>query len=662
MPKIRLFAAPAGEGKTTLYIPIVMKRFQRLGYVPFSFSSKPLYLVDREGLKESSQHVYSFELAVWEIALSTEAKATDYKWIYEQLTQQEGKRGFKLIPDSYYALHLKYQLAMENGESESVRWLSKILSFWSAKGVALVDECRLNCSPFTRSKIGIGKPISLPEIDRVVILEIYRALLDETLLLPDGRSVKETVGLQKNQQATMNKKECKQVKETVLMALVQNPLFGLSSAKRPTVFSYWISQFKEPDWLAETGERQKRAIELVKIYFDEFFDKSMKLIWRMQYVRSLRPGEELHVPARAGQATRAYFDEVYITLFVTIHGLLQQGLDREQVKNLIMTVEHRILEEARPLEKSDLEEMVARWAGKKPQSLNRISLSQLSGNEDFYARVHKNPEVIFWYLEWVVLEQIQFPPKQLTVTPVHFLNAFTSMILFSADPGPKEIYGIFNDDQNVRTDPTFLKRVEQQFLSPSNSQFLHLPFLNRPLDCFHALRNHDPTIFSHLRMICDVGGTLRNFTVEEIVSDFFTLLRSEKQIDLDGMIIFEEASDKETETELLLWLKTWDKPKVIKGHDVPKALQALGHNWGELKLLTFIDPSHRAGTNIEQPKGSSILLLLGEDLAYTDLVQGALRGRGVLTGDQRIIWAGEKKLVQSISDQISIESARMGKA
>ena len=655
--KVRLFAAPAGDGKTTLYIPIAMKRFQRMGYTPISISSKPLYLVDREGLKETAQHTLSFGIDVVELALNTATVASDFEWIYQQLSLHGAKRGFKLTPEVYYALHLKYQLALDCAHSKTVYWISEIFSFLANKGAALGDECRLNCSPFTQAKMGIGKPISLPENDRKVFLEIYRALVSENILLPNQKSVKEAVGLDKNQQATLNDVELGQIKEVLCTTLSQHRLFDIPSDQRFALVQYWLGKAEESDWLKNrAGPGQARAIDLVKIYFEEFFNKAMKLIGKMQHVRSIRPGEEIHVPARARQATCAYFEEVYITLLATIHGLLQEGLDKAQVQKLIAALEQKVIEEVGSSGKiSETEKMVARWVGRKQLTLNSVSTKHLLQDSDFYARVHKNTEAIFWYLEHIVLPSIQYSPEQFSVTPIYFLNAFNHITLFSADPGPKEIYGIFTSDQNVRTHPLFVAHALHQFLAPTNRQYFTFPFLNQPLDLFHALLSQDPTLFSHLRMLCDGGGTLRNFTAGEIVSDFFKFLNMHPQIDFDGVIIFEEASNKEAETELLLWLKAWKEPKVIKGHDVPQAVKALGLKWEKLKLLTVIDPSHRAGANIEQPPGSSVLVLLGEELTLSDTVQTALRGRGVLTGNQRLIWGAERKLLQSIAKEISPE-------
>ena len=630
-PKLKVFAIPAGEGKTTLYIPIAMKRLQRLGLVPFSASSKALYRVDREGLKATSRHVFSFKIEVLELALSTHTTAADFQWFYERLMKSP-HNGYKVTPEVYYALELNYQFALEQGSIQKANWLRRILAYFNEKGAILIDECRQNCSPFTQAKIGIGKPISLPAIDRKALLQIYRLLVSATVRTQEGRTIQETVGLQDNLQATMSQQELKLVKEAVLKQLTHE--------------SAWFKN--------ESVTAQQRAFELVHIYFEEFFNAAMSLVWRMHHVQSIKQGEDLHVPARTRQATRSNFDDIYLTLIATIHGIFQEGIQENQVLKLFEEIEkNHITEVGSSSTTSEIETLFRKWIGIENFRLSHFSMAHPESKKKFHQLVARNSEVILWFLEHVVLKQAQYSPEQILVTPVHFLHAFNQTTLFSADPGPQQIYGIYDTGQHVREDLTFLAEAVGQFLSPENSQFITFPHLTGARTFFDTLLKEDPTIFSHLRMICDAGGMLRNFTVIECVSSFFGMLKECSHILLDGLIMFEEASDKEEETRLFLWMKDTIEPYELQGHDIPAALNSLGLNWEQLKLLTIIDPSHRAGANIEQPKGSSVLTLLGEELTFSDDLQAKLRGRGVLKKEQRIIWGVSQKLAPLISQHPS---------
>ena len=625
--KHKVFAIPAGEGKTTLYIPIAMKRLQRLGFIPFSASSKALYQVDREGLKATSRHVFSFEIDVLELVLSTQTTVVDFQWFYEKLVKPP-PCGYKLTPEVYYALELNYQFALEQESIPKVLWLRRIFAYFKAKGAILIDECRQNCSPFTQAKIGMGKPVSPPPIDCKTLLQIYRLLVNRQLWTEEGRTIQETVGLQENLQATMSPLELKLVKEAVLKHLTH-----------------------ETAWLKnESITDQQRAFELIHIYFEEFFTTAMSLVWRMHHVQSIKHGEDLHVPARTRQATCSNFDDIYLTLIATIHGIFQEGIQESQVFKLFEELEKTHIHEVGSTTAiSEIETLLGKWIGIEGFRLSHFSMAHPESREKFHKLISRNAEVILWFLEHVVLRQAQYSPEQILVTPIHFLHAFNQTTLFSADPGPRQIYGIYDTGPHVREDPTFLAQAVGQFLSPENSAFITFPHLPQARAFFDILLKNDPAIFSHLRMICDAGGMLRNFTVTEWVSSFFEMMGECPHILLDGLIMFEEASDKEEETRLFLWMKDAHEPQELQGHDISAAMNSLGLNWEKLNLLTIIDPSHRAGANIEQPKGSSVLALLGEELTLSDDVQGKLRGRGVLKKEQRIIWGVSQKLAPLIA-------------
>ncbi len=225
-----------------------MQRQLRLGYVPISISSKALSAVDREGLKTTLNHAFSTELAVFELSLESELSIGDLQRIYEGLALNRGKRMFKMTPEDYYALHLRRQLALENRQHEHVQYFSLICKFLKTQMVAYIDECRLNMGPFTQAKIGIGKTRSLSGYDRVIYLNIYRAFLNADLLLPNKKSVAETVSLVKNQHVMMKPHEREEVKKAVISYLLNSTLLEIPSQQQSAIFNYLINGVPEPEW------------------------------------------------------------------------------------------------------------------------------------------------------------------------------------------------------------------------------------------------------------------------------------------------------------------------------------------------------------------------------------------------------------------------------
>lgn len=612
-----LFCAPAGGGKTTILQPITMQRLKRLGQFPVSVSPKPLYYVDREALRHSAQHAHSLSVEVLELSLDTQMTPLAFQRVYEQLMHYAKEKGLKITPETYYALELKYRLALETGDHETVRWTSLILDILETKVTVHIDECRLELSPFTQSKTAIGAPIPLPEIDRHTFLTIYRMLVSQVIALQDGRTVDSVVRLTFNQQATMTESDLFLVKEAVLKSLI-----------------------KESKWLFGLAQTEKeRAHDLMEIYFEVFFSAAMKLVGKMKHVGSLKEDEAIHVPAHKRQATKAYFEEAHVTLIATIHGLLQEGLNPDQIQQLVGLLHKEHVEQIGSSERvSEIEQTFQEWVEDDKARLKDFKASNRQQMDLLHQKIAKHREVIFWYLEKYALQQATYCSKQLVVTPVHFLNAFHSAILFSADPGPQEIYGPSLQRKGaVKTDPIFAAQVVHQLSAPQNERVLSFPFFSRPLELFEYLLNTCPEVYLSLSMLAD-AGMLRDFSTTEIAKDFFLFLKNAKElVSYDGMILFEEASDKSTEGELLLWLKGWSEPKVLKGSEIVFAINALGLRWEDLNLLTLIDPSHNTGANIKQKEGSTALLLLTEEFPQGDAIQTVMRMRDFLVS-QSIIW------------------------
>lgn len=608
----RIFHAPAGSGKTTTFLPIATNRCSRMGKTPFSLSTKALYQVDTDGLKGVAREAFDFDTTVFEILLGQKNELHHYRWIYEQLVERGEISGFKLTPEAFYALFLKYQLALDEADEESVEAIAEILAFFKKKGAAFIDEARVNGGPFTQAKIGIGDQKPLPKIDRAIFLDLYKAFLNPEICLEDGRSFPSIINLQKNRQAQISEEDKEAIKERLL---------------------------SNKEWLRPlSGSNKKRAQALLDVYFAHFFHPSFELVGKMHYVRSLKNEEAIFVPAHVRQATTSYFEESYITLIVTIQGTLQEGLkDQRQARIFLEALVKSHREEiGYTSQPSSIEKQMRVWLQRPKFRLHAYKIDSEASIEKFYHDVKNCSEALFWFLEHVALDQIKYSTEQLTATPVHLLNAFNSVTLFSADPGPHALYGLPEKGEEIYQGPDILSEAKKRFLSPENSRVLTFKAIERPFAFFEAL---DRKVYKDLRMITDPGGMLRDFSVEELTEDFFLFLKAHPEVSYDGVIAFEDGTTSEHATRLMLW-REGHEPKELNGHNIPEAIRSLGLDDSKMRFLTFIDPTHRAGANIEQPKNTSLLVLLGEGLTFSNQMQGALRGRGVLKKEQWIIWGG----------------------
>ncbi len=473
-----LFELEAGGGKGTFLIPFLQKQARKKGLTPVSISPPGLYKVDLKKQQIILKKGYGMSLQAFEVALKTETSADDLKQVFEKLEEYLVSDSLKIIPEVYYSIYLKYQLALENGDCEKVRYLSLILHLFEEKCLVLVDEGRVNLSPLMQAKIGIGTKRSLPECDIKIFTLIYKFLVDPESVLSDGRKVLDVAQILQNKQAMMSESEKECVRFFLIQKLVEHPFLNIPQEEQLAIKNWWHNpKALKSKWLE--GEEHKktakaRMIFLARHYFLHFYEFAMQTVGRMNHQKS-RDGIEM--PAHRRKSSEAYFEEPYIALILTIQGTLQRNP----------------------------------WADLK---------------------------AIFDDLENVVLPKLTFCSSQLVATPQHLLKGFKDTTVCSAYLGPKEIYGKF---EHSKYNSDFIPRVIDVLTEERNSQMINIASFFDPFGLFLKLWKQDSKIFDQLGMIIDVGGMLRDFESIQIAQDFFTFLEDEEvTLSYDGIVFFKE--------------------------------------------------------------------------------------------------------------------------
>lgn len=639
--KQTIAAFSAGGGKTSILGPILSARLQRLGRFPVSLSPPSLNTVDREGLRRNLQETFSIDLSAFSFLLETPLKTIFYRRYLKELMRYSQQHVLKITPQDFYALHLHYSLALDVGDVEAVNYLSCILALFREKGALLGDEARVNFSPFTQAKVGIGIPHQLPKADQKVFLAIYRAFVDAD----------DQLKLLTNQHVGVDETVLKNAKLKAFNKLLDDPLFGIKENEKQDVLQFWQNGLP----LAQSfhTHRALREIKAVKIYFQIFYSQAMQLVGKMQHRRSSKKEEDIHTPARKRQPTGAYFEEPFMALIATIHGLLQEKMTLNQVERLLMHLkEQHVKEVGSTMLSSSYELLFQKW-----MQDSHLRLGSFEAPKSMHQKMHTNSDAIFWFLENIALDQVTFSPEQIVVTPMHLKRGMRHLSLYSANPGPPEIYGLYG--AKCFEDKDFFERISKALKEEKNSAILQFDNHGSPFEYFKQMKQKDTTCFEKLRMIIDVGGMWRDFPNEQIVDDFLKF-NQEHHLGFEGVLYFEEAQH-DSEGNLLLRLH--GKTHILYGNDVASALAAMGIKYDDYKLMVLIDPPHTTGANIDIiPKGKNALMLMGEQVSKGDAIQGAMRLRGLLRAflNQSITWGVQSSLAKKInphsSEALSVQS------
>lgn len=681
-----LFTFPAGGGKTSLVIPVLHILAKLAGFMPLTIAPKSLSTIDRENLKCSLENICHHILHVSELDLHTTTQAADFQHFYQILLDADASNGhFEFTPQDYYALDLKYNLALEEKDENSVKWLSLIHNFFETKVFCNIDEVKLNLSPRARAKIGMGRPKPLPKEHIDLFIYIYQALTGFSQvpqLTCDDKNVAEQLDIKHDSQAAVILKDKLEIRIALAKYLVASSKLAIPSALQSDTLNYWLnrSMGKPPSLqqLEITNNQLIEIIDLTRGFLNELFVFVMDLSNCMNYGLSINPGQQIYAPKRKREATPALYEDPYVTLAITIQGMLQNGLNQDQCVKLI---KHLLITHEKELAllgiqtTSQISILFDQWQIETLDQTNnrKISLTQLSLDSptsiEYISRIlAKHDATIFWYIEHVVATEFVYYPEQLETTPTKLFNAFNSVVGFSATTGPQEEYAFHPPRQSsfIRQDPTFAPRVLHQ-LSQLQNQKIHV-FESSGLESFFAnLYEKDPQSFLNLSMINDVGGFLKMYSNREIAATFCTFVKK-NGLPFDGILFFDKIAQNKKDTEdkelidqsqLFFWHSSWKEPKPIIGNDIKNAMNNFQLNWAQLKTMIHLDPSHIEGFHIDLSQDALALLLAGKNLNQHDLCQAAMRLRGLLH-TQKVIWGVEEIVAKQIeadtNQTLSVES------
>lgn len=648
----RAVAFPAGGGKTDLFLPLGVETALLSGESVVVVSPKSLSLLDRQKLNHSRALTFEGSLEAWELEIKTLMDVRDLENIYTKLRECIEKHiPIHLSPMTLSAAHLQYRVALDNKEEEKVLWWGRIFSLYSAapqKSTAFFEECRQTLNPLSQAKVGIGAPGSLPKIEQKLFIEIYRLLRSSAQNIKQQTDVPEIFTSASDDQSELSVEEIQQMREHLAQALVKLPIFNLSESDQSNARKYLLTQKQL------SSSNFNPLIDLTHYFLWDLLPEIVRLVPNIDHKASDSPYEEFDLPAYKGECSGAYYEIPYVTLALTIQGTLQRGLSLQQCEKFA----HEALKNHRAAflsekvdQKSPMETILESWIQKPVSVYDSKKLSQALFNVRF------NPEVIFWYLEQVVLDAIVFTPEQVLITHMHLLNTFHKTVAFSATPGIPEIYGINNEEKekNVYADITFSPRVLEKLQDPRNQTVLKISSLpkRKAFDFFTEILQLQPQLFDRLELICDGGGLFRFQNEEQVAEDFILFLKeNSKKIVYDGIIYFSNLG--KGSKELVFWdLKKNCKSPLVSG-EIVGSLESLGYERNKLKLLTICPLNEIIGFNGSFSETATTLVLVGENLVQSDLIQVVMRPRGLLDQEQSIVWAINKRFAAKLEKSFKV--------
>lgn len=664
-----LCAFKAGGGKTSLLIPLLMAIAQNQGFLAAMVTTDALFPIDKENLNSSFLNAFRRKMRALEIPITETLDNDQLIKIYTYLEScLQDKTPLILTPTSYYALELQEQFALDNGDETKVLWLGKILDFYEKHIFSFLDESRINASPLSQAKLGIGQRVNLTASENQLFLALYRGLyghLEKPLILQDGRAVADVV---MSKQEALLTSDMEAVKKSLAGYLLNHPLLGIPENAKAEILAYWLDPLAPlPQALSDfyrSSPDKAGLCALTRELLDPLLPITQKMVGYRDY--SYHPSHDFKeidivVPRRRRKLVNAFFEFPELTALLTIQTTLQCGLTRGSVDGLLKKL-HRLHMSEKQTNKSkqtDAEKLYISWVGNDCIPLeNTVRFDEVFEKvlDVIHPKLKHNTEAIYWFLEHSALKQVTYSSEELTSTPVDLVNASRHTILFSAYPGFLELYPLRQDKKKSTyfQDLAFASAVIQKACAKENQTILSIKE-NSTKALFSQILALDTKQRNALRSILDVSGMLIDYDSKEMVAEF-EKFSTENALGYDGVVYFDNSKSG-SEEPIRVKLANRKTPIKIEGSNLKEGLQKAGLEWEKLKLMVIYGPSQTTGADLPKVEGAVSLLLIREGLALGDAAQALLRDRlFLLLKDQEIVWCVNQHVVENIKAKCHVNN------
>ena len=615
----RLFQLPAGGGKTSYLIPLMILRCKRHHLVASVLTTQAMYSTEKENLSRTLS-LLEEELDTLEVGMHTDFSLKKLKILYQNLKKclQQGSP-LLVVPQTFYSLRLAYfTAAVEDEKSEKTVLLQKILSFLKTHVLLLGDESHRNMDPMTQAVFGIGNFVHLSQQELTLLFELMKPVLG----IPHKGQELRIDTLQALLKGKLDKETLQKIKQ----------ILASSFSEDPAVISFLTDKkVKEPLFLAAWQEERRYLALMTRYFLGSLLPKILKMRTDFDHVLSQEQGE-IDTPAHHKTPSHAQFRDPYLTSALSIKGTWQRGLNLDQLCALIERLKKQNGDEqtlaslrgATPSQKR-----FQRWVGANfpTLTLQNVDLKNEAQLKELFSSLKKHPEVVEYYLNLAVLSHIGYSTEQFTSTPAHLMDMCKCSVIFSATPLRKNAYP--QSLKQVKYDPLFETRVIAQASKAKNQKFIY----SVDVPAFFTSINQNRDGGHPVRYMIDGDGFLCNEMNQDVATRWL------QASNLEGVIYFKEGK-KADEESLCLLLRDHTLIE-LKGTDNLQGQLAYHNiNWDTQAIGVFFDAPHAESANFPAIPHSAAYILTGGSLTLSHAIQTLMRCRGFLDDaiDQRIIW------------------------
>ncbi|WP_367607411.1 DUF3638 domain-containing protein [Legionella sp. W05-934-2] len=622
-------------------------------------------------LKAMSADLYGQSAVLFEFSRDTDSSSKALKALFRQFSDVMVNKNYIVTTgESMQSLELKYLelLASPPDESkiaefqewkEQVFWAENLVLMVKNRGDCLIDEVHQGLLLKNRLNYTIGASKALPKFVRDNIVELYQFFKEVPL---DG------VGGLENQKLTMasllqsykpikTKEQYQQACQALVSALLEHPksplLAGIRQSGKtlkesdiPEFTNYLFDKSDSiPGFIKDYPEDLQDLIALYKEEANHLLPFTLSRNSNEHYGPSRNPlktvdQKAVAIPYRANNSPneQSNFGNEIESINYTIQSMMINGVTENLLKQYLQFILQQAKAEAKENNKDSINDTAPGNLYKvmtKDMLLSELDIENPKQMRQLHDSMAHNEQLIFEVLKNNVLKNIRMNTKVLSSNALGHVDMMNTVQAFSGTPWNASTY---HQRLNYKRELAFgTDEYIIQSLHKKDTPVIGIDFSNPDKLIPNLFALYKDKAQGELRDIIDISAAFKGISNEQVARQIATYIHQHpEQFNHPKAVKFVLFFDEKDQLSAL----PVDKPDKLSniitiGSSNPEVIaQRLGCSPEE--RFSYYDQAHTLGTDIRQSDRAKGIVLCDQDTGISPFLQGVLRNRDVLDGQQSV--------------------------
>ncbi|MCL6756374.1 MAG: DUF3638 domain-containing protein [Candidatus Rhabdochlamydia oedothoracis] len=664
-----------GGGKTSVLASIllvILAKPNRLAvFVPPATQFDTL----RNNLK-TTQHTYFFQQLIPIDAARSEFSSSKLQEVYQNLVEAQKKRWAVLIKkETIQSFALELQSSLYKAQDvEKIRILRDIVKIFRSSGHAIFDECDLQLNPMQEVNFTVGEKKQIDPMYIECAVKIFEVLVSQHKIVNQSQTIADFVGLLQNAQSFMKTEDyyeqvlpviaeelftsCK----SLLLLLEENRLSFLryvqgkiDSANQTTEESRFLTLLREYASSAERVEREAAAvIAWIKAQCTEILPLTLSKDTNRHYGRSNTQDLGKVVPYKGvNSPSTTQFGNPWEALAYQFQTALSQKLSvdlvRAHAEKAYQGAQANELYTGTPFKQTQ--------EAKKFFEITAVSLADIKDKnclDRAVENINSNPNKILQVEAELAASLISYHSSYLNSNASHLVAQFASVTGFSGTPWNSSCYPK-DLAENVLLDAGTEGRIVDVAYQKAekNPQVIHVIQNTEVQEILKVCLENNPRK-DQVTAFIDVAGLFKDYdnlyTAKQILKSF------EEGSRIECVLFFGRPSAQPGSSNTLMALKRGNLVPIVIGSTRVEDLKK--QDIDSRSTFIYYDECHCEATDLPQIQNAVNLLSSDASIILRDLLQGMLRARGFLKGQDIEYVIHENTIKQlNVQDKPTFENA-----